>query len=147
MVNSFGQKFDEIKSDHVLQVAADITNFGDYSQDFIYVVEVKNDSNDIIQPTKWITGTLNPKQTLNVGLSWIPKETGHFRATISTGTEINLVSQIADIEIDVNPEGNISDDSYCKNEYELLFKYTDNSPICVTSNTAFKLINIGLAFA
>ncbi len=147
LVNSFGQKFDEIKSDQVLQVAADITNSGDYSQDFIYVVEVKNDSNDIIQPAKWITGTLNPKQTLNVGLSWIPKETGHFRATISTGTEINLVSQIAYIEIDVNPEGNISDDDYCKNEYELLFKYTDNSPICVTSNTAFKLINIGLAFA
>lgn len=147
LVNSFGQKFDEIKSEQVLQVAADITNFGDYSQDFIYVVEIKNDSNDIIQHAKWITGTLNPKQTLNVGLSWIPKETGHFRATISTGTEINLISQIADIEIDVNPEGNISDDDYCKNEYELLFKYTDNSPICVTSNTAFKLINIGLAFA
>lgn len=147
LVNSFGQKFDEIKSDQVLQVAADITNSGDYSQDFIYVVEVKNDSNDVIQPAKWITGTLNPKQTLNVGLSWIPKETGNFRATISMGTEINSISQIADIEIDVNPEGNISDDDYCKNEYELLFKYTDNSPICVTSNTAFKLINIGLAFA
>ena len=147
LVNSFGQKFDEIKSDQVLQVAADITNSGDYFQDFIYVVEVKNDSNYIVQPAKWITGTLNPKQTLNVGLSWIPKETGHFRATISIGTGINSVSQIADIEIDVNPEGDISDDDYCKNEYELLFKYTDNSPICVTSNTAFKLINIGLAFA
>ena len=147
LVNSFGQKFDEIKSDQVLQVAADITNSGDYYQYFIYVVEVKNDSNDVIQPAKWITGTLNPKQTLNVGLSWIPKETGHFKATIFTGTEINSVSQIADIEIDVNPEGDIADDNYCKNEYELLFKYTDNSPICVTSNTAFKLINIGLAFA
>ncbi len=147
LVNSFGQKFDEIKSEQVLQVAADITNSDDYSQDFIYMVEVKNDENTIVQPAKWITGTLNSKQTLNVGLSWIPKETGQFRATISTGTGVNSVSQIADIEIIVNPEGDISNDNYCKNEYELLFKYTDNSPICATPNTASKLINIGLAFA
>jgi hypothetical protein len=147
LVNSFGQKFDEIKSEQVLQVAADITNSDDYSQDFIYLVEVKNDENIVVQPAKWITGTLNSKQTLNVGLSWIPKETGQFRATISTGTGINSVSQIADIEIIVNPEGDISDDNYCKNGYELLFKYTDNSPICATPNTASKLINIGLAFA
>ncbi len=147
LVNSFGQKFDEIKSEQVLQVVADITNSDDYSQDFIYMVEVKNDENTIVQPAKWITGTLNSKQTLNVGLSWIPKETGQFRATISTGTGVNSVSQIADIEIIVNPEGDISDDNYCKNGYELLFKYTDNSPICATPNTASKLINIGLAFA
>ena len=147
LVNSFGQKFDEIKSEQVLQVAADITNSDDYSQNFIYLVEVKNNENIIVQPAKWITGTLNSKQTLNVGLSWIPKETGQFRATISTGTGVNSVSQIADIEIIVNPEGDISDDNYCKNGHELLFKYTDNSPICATPNTASKLINIGLAFA
>jgi len=147
LVNSFGQKFDEIKSEQVLQVVADITNFDDYSQDFIYMVEVKNDENIIVQPAKWITGTLNSKQTLNVGLSWIPKETGQFQVTISTGTGVNTVSQITDIEIIVNPEGDISDDNYCKNGYELLFKYTDNSPICTTPNTASKLINIGLAFA
>ncbi len=117
LVNSFGQKFDEIKSEQVLQVTADITNSDDYSQDFIYMVEVKNDENTIVQPAKWITGTLNSKQTLNVGLSWIPKETGQFRATISTGTGVNSVSQIADIEIIVNPEGDISDDNYCKNGY------------------------------
>jgi len=147
LVNSFGQKFDEIKSEQALQVAADITNSDDYSQDFIYMVEVKNNQNIIVQPVKWMTGTLNPKQTLNVGLSWIPKETGQFRATISTGTGVNSVSQIADIEIIVNPKGDISDDNYCKNGYELLFKYADNSPICTTPNTASKLINIGLAFA
>ena len=147
LVNSFGQKFDEIKSEQVLQVAADITNSDDYSQNFIYLVEVKNNENIIVQPAKWITGTLNSKQTLNVGLSWIPKETGQFRATISIGIGVNSVSQIADIEITVNPKGDISDDNYCKNGYELLFKYTDNSPICSTPNTASKLINIGMAFA
>jgi len=147
LVNSFGQKFDEIKSEQVLQVAADITNSNDYSQDFIYMVEVKNYENTIVQPAKWITGTLNSKQTLNIGLSWIPKETGQFRATVSAGTDVNSVSNIADIEIVVNPEGDIYDDNYCKNGYQLLFRYSDNSPICAIPNTASKLINIGLAFA
>ena len=88
VINSFGQKFDEIKSEQVLQVAADITNFNDKAQNFIYMVEIKNESNDTVQPAKWMTGTLNSHQTLNVGLSWIPKETGQFRAIISTGNDI-----------------------------------------------------------
>ena len=146
IVNSFGQQFDEIKSDQLLQVAADITNSNDHKQDFVYLVEVKNNANAIVQPAKWVTGTLNPNQTLNVGLSWIPEEVGDFKATVSTGTEISSATQIADIEITVNPEGDLSDDDYCKDGHELLFKYSDNSPICATSATASKLINIGLAF-
>ncbi len=146
VVNSFGQKFDEIKSGQVLQVAADITNPHDYKQDFAYVVEVKNDSNDTVEPAKWITGTLNPEQTLNVSLSWIPKEEGEFTANVSVGSQINSVLPAADIQIDVNPEGNLSDGNYCKKDYELLFKYSDNSPICATPDTASKLIKIGLAF-
>jgi len=147
VINSFGQKFDEIKTDQVLQIAADITNPNEYKQDFAYVVEITDNKNILTQPAKWVTGTLNSVQTFNVGLSWIPKETGEYRAIISIGTEINSVSQVAEIKINVNPKGNISDDNYCKNGHELLFKYSDNSPICATHDTASKLINIGLAFA
>jgi len=82
-----------------------------------------------------------------VGLSWIPKETGEYTAVISIGTEIDSVSPVAEIKINVNPEGNISDDNYCKNGHELLFKYSDNSPICASPDIASKLINRGLAFA
>ncbi len=147
LVNSFGHAVNEIKSEQVLQIAADITNIDSNRQDFIYMVEIKDYSNTIVQPAKWMRGMLNSNQTLNVGLSWIPKETGKYTAIISTGTETNSILQMVDIEIDVNPEGNISDDNYCKNGYELLFKYIDNSPICANPNTASKLINIGLAFA
>lgn len=147
LVNSIGQKFDEIKSDQVLQVSADITNHNDEIQDFVYMVEIKNDANDVVQPARWMGGSLNPAQTLNVGLSWIPSETGNFRAIVSVGSEINSVSQIADVEIDVTSQDNVYDENYCKYGYELLFKYVDNSPICVSADAAFKLINIGLAFA
>ena len=147
VVNSFGQKFDEIKTDHVLQIAADVTNPNDYKQDFVYMLEITDDKNNLAQPVKWVTGTLNPVQTFNTSLSWIPKEIGKYNATLFIGTDIESVSQMADIEIIVNPEGDVSDDNYCKHGHKLLFKYSDNLPICVTSDTASKLINKGLAFS
>lgn len=147
VINSFGQNFDEIKTDQVLQIAADLTNPHDYKQDFAYVVEITDKNNVLTQPAKWATGTLDSSQTFNVGLSWIPKETGEYKAVISIGEKINSISPVAEIKIDVNPEGNLSDENYCKYGHELLFKYSDNSPICASPDTASKLINIGLAFA
>ena len=146
VINSFGQKFDEIKSNQILQVVADITNSNDYKNDFVYMVEITNKDNVPVQPAKWMTGILNPNQTLNVSLSWIPEETGEFNAAVFIGAEIDSVLQVDDIKINVNPEVDVSDEDYCKKGYELLFKYSDDSPICATSNTALKLINIGLAF-
>lgn len=147
VINSFGQDFDEIKTDQVLQIAADLTNPNDYKQDFAYVVEITDNNNVLTQPAKWATGTLDSSQTFNVGLSWIPKETGEYKAVISIGEDIASISPVAEIKIDVNPEGNLSDENYCKYGHELLFKYSDNSPICASPDTASKLINIGLAFA
>ena len=147
VVNSFGHEFDEIKTDQVLQVAADITNSNQHKQDFVYVMEITDSTGTLVQPAKWVTGTLNPSQTFNVGLSWMPDEIGEFNATLSIGSEMDLLSPVADIQISVNPEKNTSDENYCKAGYDLLFKYVDNSPICATPDTASKLINIGLAFA
>ena len=129
-----------------MQVASDITNPNDFTNDFVYMVEITNEDDVPVQPAKWMTGKLNPNQTLNVSLSWIPEEIGEFNAAVFLGTEINSILQVDDIKINVNPEIDVSDEAYCKKGYELLFKYSDNSPICTTSNTASQLINIGLAF-
>ena len=147
IVNSFGQSFDEIKTEQILQISADISNLQKHENDFAYVVEITDAENNITQPARWITGTLNPEQNFNVSLSWVPEETGLYNATISIGSSLDSVLQVADVEINVNPEGDPSDENYCKNGHELLFKYSDNSPICVSDETASKLINIGLAFA
>ena len=147
IVNSFGQKFDSIREDQVLQIAADITNLNDFKHNFAYVVEITDEQNNPVDSIRWMTGTLNPSQTFNVSLSWTPQETGQYSAKVSIGKDMNSVFQSADLEILVNPQGNINDESYCKSGHELLFKYSDYSPICVSSNVASKLINIGLAFA
>ena len=147
IVNSFGQKFDSIREYQVLQIAADITNLNDFKHNFAYVVEITDEQNNPVDSIRWMTGTLNPSQTFNVSLSWTPQETGQYNAKVSIGKDMDSVFQSADLEIVVNPQGNINDESYCKSGHELLFKYSDYSPICVSSNVASKLINIGLAFA
>jgi len=104
VINSFGQEFDEIKSNQILQVAVDITNNDDYKHNFAYMVEITNDRNVLVQPAKWVTGTLNPDQSFNVGLSWIPEESGEFNAAIYLGVSADSVSHIADLKINVIPE-------------------------------------------
>jgi len=103
-INSFGQEFDEIKSNQILQVAAGITNTDDYKHNFAYMVEITNDRNVLVQPAKWVTGTLNPGQAFNVGLSWIPEESGEFNAAIYLGATTDSVSHISDLKINVIPE-------------------------------------------
>ena len=147
VVNSFGHQFDEIRANQVLQIAADIANTDMEEQSFAYIVEITDADDELVQPAKWATGKINPSQTFNVSLSWIPKSVGEYDATLFIGNDIDSVTRAADIKISVNSDGGISDDNYCKNDHALLFKYSDNSPICVASDTASKLIGKGLAFA
>lgn len=102
VVNSFGQKPGNIESRQILQVVADITNPGDLKQNFVYMLDIKDNKDNPIRPTQWVTGTLTGDQTFNVGLSWIPEESGEFTATISTGNSMESVSHVADIGIVVN---------------------------------------------
>lgn len=102
VVNSFGQKLGNIESSQILQVVADITNPGDLKQNFVYMLDIKDNKDNPIRPTQWVTGTLTGDQTFNVGLSWIPEESGEFTATISTGNDMDSVSHVADIGIVVS---------------------------------------------
>ena len=146
VINSFGEKFDEIKQNQILQISADVINPKDNGENFVYSVEITDKNNHLVQPAKWMTGTIDSSQQLNVSLSWIPKEVGEFNALVTLGKDMNSILDLLTLEINVNPEVNIHNVGYCKEGYELLFKYSDNSPICASNDTAAKLINIGLAF-
>ena len=146
VINSFGEKFDEIKQNQILQISADVINPKDNGENFAYSVEITDKNNRLVQPAKWMTGTIDSNQQLNVSLSWIPKEIGEFNVLVTLGKDMNSILDLLTMEINVNPEVNIHNVGYCKEGYELLFKYSDNSPICASNDTAAKLINIGLAF-
>ncbi len=81
LVNAFGvQVFEHINVNQQVQIAADITA-ANYSGDFAYIVQMKDDENRIIS-VSWITGNLQQGQSFSPALSWTPSEAGKFTAEI-----------------------------------------------------------------
>lgn len=65
----------------LVQITADITNNQDTSQDFVYIVQIK-DEFGVIQYLAWISGTLEPEQSFSAARSWAPDTAGRFVAEI-----------------------------------------------------------------
>ncbi len=65
----------------LVQVTADITNNQDISQDFVYIVQIK-DEFGIIRYLAWISGSLEPGQSFSAARSWTPRAAGKFVAEI-----------------------------------------------------------------
>ncbi len=82
LVNAFGdQVIEHLNVNQQVQVTADITNNQETTQDFVFIVQIKNDENVIIS-LGWITGSLNSMQSLNPALSWTPDHSGSYLAEI-----------------------------------------------------------------
>lgn len=64
-----------------VQITAKITNTQDEIQDFVYIVQIK-DENDIVVKLGWISGSLTSYQSFSPSLSWTPKESGVYNAEI-----------------------------------------------------------------
>ena len=80
--NAFGAPVsDKINVNQQIQISADITNHQTKSQNFVYLVQIKNDA-DIIISLGWISGQLTPDQKLSPSLSWTPTESGEFIAEV-----------------------------------------------------------------
>lgn len=106
--NAFGEKIHSLKLGQLVQITSDITNHDDTPKEFVYLVEIRDTQNQIIQPLKWITGQLDSAQTLNLGLSWIPTNTGNFYADVYLGTGLDFVSHTETISIVVLPQDHLS---------------------------------------
>jgi len=64
-----------------IQISADITNNQDKSQNFVYIVQIKNKTGFVVS-VGWISGQLTPDQTFSPSLSWTPNKSGEFTAEI-----------------------------------------------------------------
>ena len=100
LVNAFGSKISEqVNVNQQLQISADIKNNQEKSQEFSYIVQIKNQNNIVISVT-WLIGSLNPNQTFNPALSWTPKTSGEYTVEIfvwNVETIINNDGKIAKI--------------------------------------------------
>ncbi|QLH06579.1 hypothetical protein [Nitrosopumilus ureiphilus] len=80
--NAFGQPVvDNVNVNQQIQISADITNNQVKSQNFVYIVQIKNEQGFVVS-VGWISGQLTPDQKLNPSLSWTPKDSGEFIAEI-----------------------------------------------------------------
>ncbi len=80
--NAFGVPvLDNINVNQQIQISSDITNHQINSQNFVYLVQIKNDL-DLVVSLGWISGQLTPDQELSPSLSWTPSDSGKYIAEI-----------------------------------------------------------------
>ncbi|MDC0171740.1 hypothetical protein OAK02_02830 [Candidatus Nitrosopelagicus sp.] len=54
-----------------------VKNAIDFSQEFTYIVQIKNEDNNVIS-LSWVTGETMPSQELGMSVSWMPQESGKY---------------------------------------------------------------------
>ncbi len=78
----------ETKVNKQVQITSDVTNNQDRTQPFAYLVQIQN-QNGVIVSLSWLTGSLDPGQSLNPSQSWIPTSSGTYTAQIFVWAGLN----------------------------------------------------------
>ncbi len=78
----------ETKINKQVQITADVTNNQDRSQPFAYLVQIQN-QDGVVVSLSWLTGSLDPGQSLNPSQSWTPTLPGTYTAQIFVWAGIN----------------------------------------------------------
>ena len=103
--NSFGSTIiDNINVNQQIQISADIINNQEKSQNFVYLVQIKNEYG-IGVSLGWFSGQLTPDQKLSPSLSWTSKESGEFTAEIFVWDGLkdhNALSEYTTFQINVS---------------------------------------------
>jgi len=78
----------ETKVNKQVQITSDVTNNQDRSQPFAYLVQIQS-QDGVVVSLSWLTGSLDPGQSLNPSQSWIPTLPGNYNAQIFVWAGIN----------------------------------------------------------
>ena len=81
-----------------VQVTAKITNMQEENQDFVYIVQIK-DENDFVVKLGWISGSLTKYQSFSPSLSWTPSESGVYRAEIYVWDSLLYQSALTEMAV------------------------------------------------
>ena len=89
--NAFGLTItDNVNVNQQIQISADITNHQEKSQNFVYLVQIKNESGFVVY-FGWISGQLTPDQKLSPSLSWVPQEDGEYFTEIFVWEGLKII--------------------------------------------------------
>jgi hypothetical protein len=78
----------ETKVNKQVQITSDVTNGQDRTQPFAYLVQIQN-KDGVVVSLSWLTGSLDPGQSLNPSQSWTPISPGTYTAQIFVWAGIN----------------------------------------------------------
>ena len=105
LVNTFGISIgNNVNVDQQFQISADITNNQEKSQNFVYLVQIKNNKGFVVS-LGWISGQFTPDQKLSPSLSWTPNESGEFTTEIYVWEGLinhKALSQYTTLQINVS---------------------------------------------
>ncbi len=101
--NAFGTSIvDNVNVNQQVQISADITNHQTESQNFVYLVQIKNESEWVVS-LGWLSGQLAPNQELSPSLSWTPSDSGEYTAEIFIWDDLKTNIALSDhIELSIN---------------------------------------------
>lgn len=103
--NAFGKGItDNVNVNQQIQISADITNNQDKSQEFVYLVQIKNKSGVVIS-WDFFGASLIPLQKLSPSLSWTPDKEGEYTAEIFVWEGLvnhNALSEFTKLQINVS---------------------------------------------
>ncbi len=94
IVDSTGKSLSQVRVNQQVQVVSDVTNQQTKDQPFAYLVQIQ-DNNGITVSLSWITGSMAPGQTLNLGQSWLPTTPGTYTAQIFVWQSISSPNALA----------------------------------------------------
>ena len=103
ILDSTGNSLSKVSVNQQIQIVSDVTNQENRDQPFAYLVQIQ-DNNGITASLSWITGAMVPKQTLDLGQSWIPTAAGTYTAQIFVWESItnpNALSPPLSLQIQV----------------------------------------------
>ncbi|MCH9657255.1 hypothetical protein K0U27_00940 [archaeon] len=95
---------DNVNVNQQIQISSDITNHQKKLQNFVYIVQIKNES-DVVVSLGWISGQLTPNQKFSPSLSWIPVNSGKYVAEIFVWEGLknhNALSEYSKLQISVS---------------------------------------------
>jgi hypothetical protein len=94
---------DNVNRNQQIQISSDIINHQEKSQNFVYLVQIKNEA-DVVVSLGWISGQLTPHQELSPSLSWTPTHSGKHVAEIFVWEGLknhNALSEYSKLQISV----------------------------------------------
>ncbi len=72
-----GDTIEELSVGQTGMIFSKIKNSIDFSQDFAYIVQIKNENEDVVS-LSWVTGQAIPSQELGMSVSWMPEKSGKY---------------------------------------------------------------------